>query len=120
VEAVTCGGKVTITYIHKHHHFDMRHVPGLAATMKKRNKWKFKVALQGPCRRRLVADVSQRRFGFAPRLVRVGFSWTMWHWDKLISEFFCFSPVDITPPSFSILIGPLVAAVQRYIFTPLS
>jgi hypothetical protein len=45
--------------------------------------------------RQLVADLSPRRPGFAPRSVQWDLWWTKWHWDRFLSEFFGF-PLSIS------------------------
>jgi hypothetical protein len=53
------------------------------------------------------------------------FWWTEWHCERLFTEYFGCSPVNIIPPSISILIYtwgmnniPDFAAVQRHNLTP--
>jgi hypothetical protein len=61
------------------------------------NNLNLTVNMAVPWLRRLIAGLSPRRPGLAPRSIQWDLWWTKWHWDRFFSESFGF-PVNIIPP----------------------
>jgi hypothetical protein len=77
-----------------------------------------------PWLRRLVAGLSLRKAGFAPRSLQLDLCWTKWQWSRFISELLgcpCRYYSTVAPQAHMSsgrrTISPLVAAVQKHSLT---